>query len=65
MYTVGNGLARLRSQLEREEGYGIPDAARTAPLPPPVARPAGPPAVPAAPPITAQVPAPPATLGPW
>lgn len=65
MYTVGNGLARLRSQLEREEGYGIPDAAPPAPVPPPVARPAGPPAVPAAPPITAQVPAPPATLGPW
>jgi hypothetical protein len=53
MYTVGNGLARLRSQLEREEGYGIPDAARPAPVPPPVARPAGSPAAPAAPPLTA------------
>ena len=68
MYTVGNGLARLRSQLEREEGYGIPDAARPAPVPPPVARPAGSPAAPAAPsltappltapPLTAQAPAP-------
>lgn len=53
MYTVGNGLARLRSQLEREEGYGIPDAARPAPVPPPVARPAGSPAAPAAPSLTA------------
>lgn len=49
MYTVGNGLARLRSQLEREEGYGIPDAARPAPVPSPVARPAGPPASPTIP----------------
>lgn len=49
MYTVGNGLARLRSQLEREEGYGIPDAARPDPVPSPVARPAGPPASPTIP----------------
>lgn len=49
MYTVGNGLARLRSQLEREEGYGMPDAARPAPVPSPVARPAGPPAAPTGP----------------
>ena len=43
MYAVGNGLARLRSELEREGAtHGIPDAVPPAPAPTPAPRPVAP-----------------------
>lgn len=48
MYAVGNGLARLRTELEREAtAHGIPDAVGPAPAPTPAPRPVAPSPAPA------------------
>ena len=53
MYAVGNGLARLRSEIDREDAVGLaPRAAHPAPVPPVPAAPVAPGAL-AAPPLRA------------
>ena len=48
MYAVGNGLARLRTELDREAtAHGIPDAVGPAPAPTPAPRPVAPAPAPA------------------
>lgn len=66
MYAVGNGLARLRTELEREATpHGIPDAVRPAPAPTPTrtVAPAPQPAAPGPQPAAPGIPVP-AAAGP-